>query len=87
MDKPIRVRMRVEEADILRHGHDAAFAEALTEWEDLPWIKFLRDHGEIDHVEHCKEFDSYAKLFTVYWNLPAELTTMFYLKYSDELGR
>lgn len=85
MNKPIRVRMRIEEDDILRLGQDAAFVQALTEWEALPWIKFLREHGEINHVEHYNDFNSYARFFTVHWQLPGELKTWFYLNYSDQI--
>lgn len=84
MNKPIRVSIRVDEDNILRLGNDAAYAKALTEWKDLPWIKFLIEHGEIDRVDHCREFDSYSNRYIVHWQLPDELKTWFYLNYSDK---
>ena len=85
MKETIRVRMRVEGNDILRHGQDKAFVQALTDWEDLLWIQFLREHGKIVHVENYKHYETGATMYTVHWQLPSEQATMFYLKYSDEI--
>ena len=85
MNKPIRIEMKVDESDVLRLGDAAAFANALTEHEDLPWIKFLREHGEIAHVEHFKEPVTYRTIDLTHWQLPDELNTWFYLNYADIL--
>jgi hypothetical protein len=73
--------LRVEEQDIITKGQDTAFVEALTQWEILPWIKYLREHGSICHVEHTKNIEINAQMYTVFWDLPPHHQTYFYLLY------
>lgn len=85
MDKPVRVRLRVEESVTLRLDGSSAFTRALSEWGELPWIKFLKEHGEIVQVEQYKEYETCSTIYTVHWQLPNELKSWFYLTYADEI--
>lgn len=80
----IKTLLRVEESDILTKGRDKAFIEALCKWEILPWIKYLREHGEIVHAEMLKESETYSDTYKLMWKLDPERETFFYLKYSDD---
>lgn len=76
----IRTKFRVEDRNVRA---SESFAAALTEWELLPWVKYLREHGNVSSVETFDDFSA-AGIFTVYlvtWELPAELETYFYLIY------
>jgi hypothetical protein len=85
MKETIRVRMRIEENDIRRYGQDKAFVRALTDWEELSWVQFLKEHSEIVHVENYKHYETMSTIYIVHWQLPSEQATMFYLKYSEEI--
>jgi hypothetical protein len=80
----IKTLLRVEESDILTKGRDKAFIEVLCKWEMLPWIKYLREHGEIVHVEILKESETYSDTYKLMWKLDPKRETFFYLKYSDD---
>ncbi len=80
----IRTLLRVERKDIDTKGKDRAFIETLTDWEILPWIKYLRKYGKIINVEHYVESEYYTDTYQLTWELPAERETWFYINYSEE---
>ena len=83
----IKTLLRVEEQDIQSKGRDAAFIEKLTEWEILPWIKYLREHGKIVNVDYYKDVNAhyqYQETYKITWELPSEKETWFYLQFSEE---
>lgn len=86
----IKTLLRIEEQDIKLKGRDAAFIETLTEWEILPWIKYLREHGKIVNVDHYKDVTEnyqYRDTYKLTWELPPEKETWFYLKFGDEYNK
>ncbi len=83
----IKTLLRVEQQDIQRKGRDAAFLETLTQWEILPWIKYLREHGKIVNVDHYKDLGlnyQYQETYKITWELPPEHQTYFYLAYDNQ---
>lgn len=83
----IQTLLRVEEQDIQRKGHAVAFVEALTEWEILPWVKYLREHGTIVSVDRYQHIDTkyqYQDTYKIIWELPPEHQTYFYLAYDNQ---
>lgn len=79
----IKVSFRVENTDIDLYGETRAFARAVAEWEGLPWVKFLREHGTIVNADYYCDLHGDCTHHMTFWELPPELETWFYLTYSD----
>ena len=80
----IKILFKIDEQDILTKGRSEAFNEALCEWEILPWVKYLREHGKLGYVDDYKEFKTYSHTYQLMFELDPERETFFYLKYGDE---
>lgn len=80
----IKILFKIDEQDILTKGRSEAFNEALNEWEILPWVKYVREHGKLVDVDEYKEFKTYSNTYKLMFELDPERETFFYLKYGDE---
>jgi hypothetical protein len=80
----IKILFKIDEGKILSKGRNEAFNEALNEWEILPWVKYLREHGKLVHVDDYKEFITYSHTYQLMFELDPKQETFFYLKYGNE---
>lgn len=80
----ISTLLQIKEQDIHIKGHVPAFIEKLTEWEILPWVRYLREHGKIVNVDCYKDHDQYKDTYKITWELPTEKETWFYLQFSED---
>ena len=83
MKEIVCVKFAVSDVQVRLHGHQRAFANALDDFESKPWVKFLREHGELETVEHYSKYDTQETIYLTNWGLSAELKTWFCLCYSD----
>lgn len=83
----IKTLVKVPQEDIDRLGRETAFIEFLSMWELLPWVKYLREHGEIINVDSCTSGDFYNDTFTLTWKLTPEQETWFYLNYGEQKNK
>ena len=82
----VYTKIRVESFEIMTSG-TAAYDRVVEEWNRHEWVEYLHEHGTIEEVDTCKEFETDDTIHRIKWRLLAEEATMFYLKYGHEFRR
>jgi hypothetical protein len=82
----IKTKLRVEHELIAKMGKQDAVNISLNEWNILPWIRYLREHGTVKDIQYYRASDFYTDTYELFWELPPERETWFYLKFNDEFN-
>jgi len=65
------------------YGQEKAVCDALRNWEELEWVKYLRAHGAMEDKTVLTDGTGTIRHCVTTWNLPAEYETYFRLRFGD----
>jgi hypothetical protein len=79
----IRVNLRVERSSIGVTNEN--FSKRQTELESTPWMKYLRIHGKLEHVDYYRDAESWTEVWVLDFSLPSKEESFFRLKYGTDV--
>lgn len=64
-----------------------AFTEVSCRWQQEPWVKFLYQHGTINHVDTYKDALDYSTVYVLKWTINPKQKTILLLQWSEQIDK